>query len=80
MKNLYMHTIYGKPAVYIPDRQIVYFNGYQKVDFDEVFVDSLKKIRNQQLLSAEWRKRNGMSDNFDSKYGYIRIRDNRGAK
>lgn len=78
--SLYMHTIDGKPAMYIPGQQIVFFNRYTKVNFNEVFVDSLDRIYLEQGMSEAWRKREGMTGGFESKYGYVRIRDNREVK
>jgi hypothetical protein len=72
-KNLYMHTIAGKPAMYVPNNQIVYFNRYHTVSFDEVFVNSLEKIKQQQNASRKWRKKQGFNGALPDNYGYIRI-------
>lgn len=71
-KNFYMHTINGKPAIYVEGQQIVYINMYSRVTFGEVFVNSLADIRKQQARCREWRAQRGMSDEA-GKYGYLRI-------
>lgn len=71
-KNLYMHTINGKPAMYVPRQQICFFNRYNRVKSSEVFVKSLSTIRRQQKASQEWRIKNGFGDTPGS-YGYVRI-------
>jgi hypothetical protein len=76
-KNLYMHTIAGKPAVYTPGEQITFFNNYSRVTFSEVFVDSLEKIKSQQSASKAWRRKRGFEHGLPDEYGYTRIVDDR---
>lgn len=72
-KNIYMHLIDGKPAMYEPNQQIVFVNRYNKVPFERMFVGSLETIKRQQKASREWRKKCGYSDGLPNKYGYLRI-------
>lgn len=80
MSNLYIHTISGKPAMYMPDEQIVSFNRYARVKFSEVFVTSLEKIRAQQKASANWRSKRGYGAGLAGDYGYIRVENDSGAE
>lgn len=74
MSNIYMHTIDGHPAMYVPGEQIVFFSKYSRPSFQEVFVNSLRTIRRQQKASAEWRAEQGYQADLHSKYGYVRIK------
>jgi len=71
--SLYMHTINGRTA-YFGDDQIVYFNRYSRVTFNEVFVDSLAKIKTDQEATIRYRKRNNFyTEGEENKYSYVRI-------
>lgn len=78
-KNLYMHTINGKPAMYQDGTYICYIDSYTRVSYSETFVDSLKAIKRQQKWSLQWHEQNGNTDYKDRNYGYIRIKDDRDA-
>lgn len=73
MKNLYMHTIDGKPAMYMPKQQIVFVSKYNRISFEEMFVDSLSTIKRQQKASRKWREDNNMGLDLPDRYGYLRI-------
>lgn len=77
-KNLYMHTINGRPAMYQPGTYICYVNQWNRVKASEVFVGSLSTIKRQQEASRLWRLNNGISEEPLDKYGYIRIKDDSG--
>lgn len=76
-KNLYMHTINGHPAMYQDGTYICYVTSYMMLNFDDMFVGSLKAIRRQQKWSRQYHEQQG-DTNFEARqYGYIRIKDNR---
>lgn len=69
-----MHTINGRTA-YFGDDQIVHFNRYSNVTFNQVFVNSLDKIRSDQQATINFRNRNNIYiDGEEDKYDYVRIR------
>lgn len=72
-KNLYMHTINGRPAMYQRGTYICYINQWNRVKASEMFVGSLSTIKRQQEASRKWRLANGISEEPANKYGYIRI-------
>lgn len=74
-KNLYMHTINGRPAMYEDGSQIVYINKWNRINFSEVFVSSLAAIKRQQQWTRQYRTQNGWTEEPENKYGYIRIND-----
>lgn len=71
--NVYMHTIKGRPAMY-DGNQLVHFNHWHRVGFEDVFVSSLEKIAHQQALSSEWRMKQGFDEKLRDDYSYIRIK------
>lgn len=74
-KNLYMHTINGRPAMYQPGTYICYINQWNRVNASEMFVSTLATIKRQQEASRQWRLAEGISEEPLDKYGYIRIRN-----
>jgi hypothetical protein len=73
-KNLYMHLLDGKPAEYQPDGQICFVGRFNTLKFEDMFVDSLDKIKRQQRASEAWRKSRGFDDSFKHQHSYIRIK------
>jgi hypothetical protein len=71
-KWLYMHTIRGIPAQYIPDEQIVYANGTRGQAGVTRLAESVKQIKQEQRLSSSWRRKQNWDD-APGAYGYIRI-------
>jgi hypothetical protein len=71
MATKYMHTISGEPA-YWSGEQIVY-GGRTRNSKAIPLVDSLKTIRFQQLLTKQYRTKNGFDYDM-SRYGYVRVR------
>lgn len=72
-KNIYMHTLNGRPAMYQDGTYICYINNTNRVKFEDVFVTSLESIRRQQAWSKQWFEQNGFNDISDREYGYVRI-------
>jgi hypothetical protein len=72
-KNLYMHLIDGRPAMYEPRGQIVFVNNYNHLTAQKMFVDSLETIRRQQAASIEYRTKNKLGGNLPDRYGYLRM-------
>ena len=68
MTTYYLHTIDGKPAYYEEGRQIVFARCYGKA---APLVTTLKQIRKEQELSAEWRENEGLPHYYD--YGHQRV-------
>lgn len=68
-----MHTIKGRTA-YFGDDQIVHFNRYSRVTFNQVFVDSLSQIKAEQEATIKYRKRNNIfTEGEENTYDYVRI-------
>jgi len=74
-KNLYMHTINGRPAMYRPGTYICYVNQWNRVTASEMFVGSLRTIKRQQEASTKWYIEQGITEQPTDRYGYIRIKD-----
>lgn len=55
-KTLYMHTLDGQPAQYVPGSQVTF--APRTVNR---FATSLAQIRREQQQSEDWRTRHGMS-------------------
>lgn len=68
-KNKYMHTIGGCPAFW-DENQICY--ACQGVKMSVLLIDSLRAIRNQQMLSQHYRRKNEFYERVD--YGYLRVK------
>lgn len=77
-KNLYMHTINGRPAMYQDGMYICYVNQWNRINYSDMFVGSLRAIKRQQLWSKQWYEQNGGGVDLD-KYGYIRIKVDKDA-
>jgi hypothetical protein len=73
-KNRYMHLINERPGMYHGNQQIVYISHWDRVSFDDMFVNSLATIRKQQEATRAWRAAQGFSDDPPDKYSYLRIK------
>lgn len=68
-KTLYMHTLFGRPAYYVPGQQIV---TYIKVV--KYLCSSLKQIREERRASDEWRAGRGYKLASREDYGHTLVR------
>jgi hypothetical protein len=69
MSTKYLHTIDGKPAMYVSGEQICFRPFYGKA---YPLADSLDQIRKEQRASNEWRKKQGFRSD-GPEHGYVRI-------
>lgn len=69
MDNLYMHTLYGKPAFY-DGQQICYVRIGRKV---HQLATSLEQIKSERLKSENWRNKQGFRDFGPNDYGHVLI-------
>lgn len=70
-RTLYMHTIDGRPAFYVPGEQICFCGDAGSVR--SPLATSLAQIRREQVASDEWRNKRGFMRDLTSEYGYVRI-------
>jgi hypothetical protein len=63
---LYLHTINGNPAHYVPGKQIIY--GRKTI----AAAASLRQIRAERAASQRWRKAQGFP-NFGARHGTLRV-------
>jgi len=68
MKYKYMHTLDGRPAHYYPGEQICYAIQPRPIPL----CSSLKQIKKEQKLSAEWRVKKGFNPNND--YSHMKVK------
>ena len=71
-RTMYMHTIDGRPALYEPNRQIVFASQGRYVRYHVALVPSIKQIHAEQNATNRWRGTQGLSiSGWD--YGYVRV-------
>jgi hypothetical protein len=68
---VYMHTIDGQPACYIPGEQIVFGHGKKGNAGVTTLCKDVNQIKRERRLSVKWLLKNNYPLEFD--YGYIRI-------
>ena len=66
---LYMHTINGRPAEYVPKGQICYAGARGVTRFAK----SLNQIKSEQRKSKQWRKKVLGDDATNHSYDYTRM-------
>jgi hypothetical protein len=71
MATKYMHILDDRPA-YFADIQIVFANRHRNSKAVQL-ERSLETIRFQQLLTKQYREKNGL-DYTASRYGYVRVK------
>ncbi len=67
MEKFYIHTINGRPAVYVEGEQVSYVGGRIKLS-ELARCTSLYQLREEQRLSREWREAKGWEDDDDYDY------------
>lgn len=65
-KTKYMHTINGKPGLYI-DQQICYADNHAIT-----LAENISQIKSERTASLKWRKEQGFKLHF--RYGYVRVK------
>lgn len=67
-KRVYMHTLDGKPAQYLPGQQVQF--APRTISR---FAESVRQIRKEQIASEAWRAKRGLDVGI-FRHGYISVR------